>query len=45
MIQTNKANKQYLTLSKPKLVSSTNSRPIKQFLTLPDQDVTFFFNF
>jgi len=43
MIQTTKANKRYSTLSIPKLLSSTNSHPIEQFLTLPDQDVAFLF--
>ena len=45
MIQTTKAKKQCSTLSIPKLLSSTNSHPIEQFLTLPDLDMTSFFSF
>lgn len=45
MIQTAKNNKQYSTLSIPKLLSSTNSYLMEQFLALPDPDMTFFFSF
>ena len=45
MIQIAKNNKQYSTLSIPKLLSSTNSHLMEQFLALPNPDMTFFFSF
>lgn len=45
MIKTAKTNKQYSTLSIPKLLTSTYSHPMKQLLALPDQVKTFFFSF
>lgn len=45
MIYTAKNNKQYSTLSIPKLLSSTNSHMMEQFLALSDPDMTFFFSF
>ena len=47
MIQTTEANKRYSAFSIPKLLSLTNSHPMEQILTLPDQgyDLNFFISF